>query len=89
MWRFLLGAFLGICLATYSSAFIGVGHGTYAPLAFASSVLAFMVDFGPVIPALGTPILWGLYFLLIMRLVVLFTALGLHLLIGGLSSGSD
>lgn len=58
-------------------------------MAFASSLLAFMVDLGPVIPTLGMPILWGTYFLLIpdidlrfKRFVVLFTVLGLHLLIG-------
>ena len=92
MRRLLLGAFLGLCLAGYSSAFVGIGHGgTFAPIGFASSVLAFMVEFGPVIPVLGTPILWGLYFLLIpdieskgLRLGVLSTALGLHVLIGAL-----
>ena len=89
MWRFLLGLLLGLCLAGYSFSFIGVGHGTFVPIAFASSLLAFMVDLGPVIPMLGMPILWGMYFLLIpdidskfKRLLVLFTVLGLHLLIG-------
>lgn len=89
MWRFLLGLFLGLCLAGYSYSFIGVGEGTIVPIAFASSLLAFMVDLGPVIPTLGMPILWGIYFLLIpdidsrfKRLVVLFTVLGLHLFIG-------
>lgn len=89
MWRFLLGLFLGLCLAGYSFSFIGIGHGTTVPMAFAASVLAFMVDLGPIIPALGMPLLWGFYFLLVpdidsrvKRFVVLFTALGLHLLIG-------
>ena len=89
MWRFLLGLLLGICLAGYSVSFIGIGHGTTIPMAFASSLLAFMFDLGPLIPAVGTPILWGIYFLVIpdidsrfKRLVVLFTALGLHLIIG-------
>ena len=89
MWRFLLGFVLGLCLGGYSFAFIGAGHGTTVPMAFASSLLAFMVDLGPMIPILGMPLLWGFYFLLIpdidsrlQRFVVLFTALGLHLLIG-------
>lgn len=89
MLRLCLGAFLGLCLAGVSSSFIGIGHGTDVPIAFASSLLGFMLDFGPVIPTLGMPILWGAYFLLIpdidskfRRLVVLFTVLGLHLLIG-------
>ena len=89
MWRFLVGLLLGLCLAGYSFALIGTGHGTTVPMAFAASLLAFMVDLGPVIPALGMPLLWGCYFLLIpdidprvQRFVVLFIALGLHLLIG-------
>lgn len=89
MWRFLLGVVVGLCLAGYSFSFIGIGHGTSVPMAFASSLLAFMVDLGPVIPTLRMPILWGTYFLLIpdidsrfKRFVVLFTVLGLHLLIG-------
>lgn len=93
MWRLLLGAFLGLCLAGSSGSSVGIGDGpgTFAAVGFASSILAFMVDLGPVIPALGTPILWGLYFLLIpdieskgMRLGVLSTALSLHVLIGAL-----
>jgi hypothetical protein len=57
MWRFFLGLFLGLCLAGYSSSFVGIGHGTFTPIAFAASLLAFMVDLGPVVPTLGTPIL--------------------------------
>ena len=89
MWRFLLGLLLGLCLAGYSFSLVGIGHGTTVPMAFASSLLAFMVDLGPVIPILGMPILWGFYFLLIpdidsrvKRFAVLITVLGLHLLIG-------
>lgn len=89
MWRFLLGVFLGLLLAGDASWFIGVGHGTIVPFAFASSLLALMLELGPVIPSLGTPLLWGIYFLLIpdidsrvKRFVVLFAVLGLHLLVG-------
>lgn len=55
-----------------------------------------MVDLGPVIPTLGMPILWGIYFLLIpdidsrvKRFIVLSTALSLHLLIGLLFYNDD
>ena len=87
--RSLLGLLLGLCLAGLGLGFIGAGHGTVAPLAFSSSVLAMMLDLGPIIPLVGTPLLWGLYFLLIpdldSRTVRMATAAGvvtLHLIMG-------
>jgi len=68
---------------------IGIGHGTVAPLGFSSSLLGVLVDLGPIIPILGTPVLWGLYFLLIPdiesranRIATIFAVLILHLSIG-------
>jgi hypothetical protein len=89
MWRFFLGLFLGLCLASYAFSLEGIGHGTIVPTAFASALLAFMSDLGPIIPSLGMPLMWGLYFLVIpdieskgKRLTVLFGVIALHVLIG-------
>ena len=68
---------------------IGVGHGTVAPLAFSSSLLAMLLDLGPIIPLIGTPLLWGFYFLLIpdldsrsTRIATVGGVVTLHLLTG-------
>jgi len=38
MLRFFLGLGFGVVLTVYSFAFVGVGHGTFAPMAFTSSL---------------------------------------------------
>jgi hypothetical protein len=43
----------------------GAGHGTYAPFLFSSGLLALLLPLGGFCVALlGTPLLWGAYFLL-------------------------
>ena len=59
--RFLLGFLCGVLLAFEAFLLTGAGHGTYAPLIFASSILSLLSPFF----AIGTPVLWGLYFVLV------------------------
>jgi hypothetical protein len=62
--RSLLGVFLGIMLTIESAFVAGVGHGSYAPLAFTASIAAFI----PFVALAVGPILWLLYFLVIPKL---------------------
>lgn len=89
MKRFFLGFLLGIGLTGFSLAFIGVGHGTVGLLGFSSSLLGMLLDLGLIIPIVGTPLLWGFYFLVIpdidsrvYQLAILTGVLALHLTLG-------
>jgi hypothetical protein len=62
--RFFIGLFLGVILTVESFAVGGVGHGTYAPLIFTTSVAILI----PVVGIFAGPLLWAFYFLLIPNL---------------------
>ncbi|HXL79379.1 MAG TPA: hypothetical protein VN951_00770 [Pyrinomonadaceae bacterium] len=62
--RSLLGLLLGIALTIEAALIAGVGHGSYAPLAFAASIAALF----PVVALVVGPMLWLVYFLLIPKL---------------------
>jgi hypothetical protein len=85
MARFFVGLCFGIILAFESVVLTGAGHGTYAPLVFTSSLLAFV----PVLGLFTGPPLWAIYFVLIpnldeikTRLIVLSTVMLAHLIPG-------
>jgi hypothetical protein len=61
MVRFFIGLLLGVILTVEALAIGGVGHGTYAPLAFTASFTLFIPMLGP----FTGPLLWAFYFLLI------------------------
>jgi hypothetical protein len=62
--RFLIGLLFGVILTAEGFVFAGVGHGTYAPLVFVSSVVALI----PVVGLFTGPLLWAVYFLAIPNL---------------------
>jgi len=68
MLRFFLGLGFGVVLTVYSFAFVGVGHGTYAPMGFTASFVALMTNWGALPVLLMAPFLWAFYFLFIPRL---------------------
>jgi len=68
MLRFFLGLAFGVVLTVFSFGFVGVGHGTFAPMAFTASLIA-LIPAGGAIPAiLLSPFLWALYFQLIPKI---------------------
>ncbi|HMH45909.1 MAG TPA: hypothetical protein VK557_20645 [Pyrinomonadaceae bacterium] len=81
MKRFWLGFFFGVVLTVEGIALAGVGHGSYAPLAFASTVFAF---FPPAALVAGS-LLWALYFLVVpsldrawQRITAVLLVIGIH-----------
>ena len=82
--RSLLGLFLGIMLTIESAFVAGVGHGSYAPLAFTASIAAFI----PFVALAVGPMLWLLYFSAIPKLkgwktsATIFFVLVIHILPG-------
>jgi hypothetical protein len=68
MLRFFIGLGFGVTLTVYSFAFVGVGHGTYVPMAFTASLIALTDNWGAIPAVLLAPLLWALYFLLIPRI---------------------
>jgi hypothetical protein len=62
--RFVLGLVFGICLTGEALFIAGVGHGSYAPMAFVSSLTVFQ----PLIAIVVGPLVWAVYFLLIPNL---------------------
>lgn len=64
MIRFFIGFLFGVVLTAEGFVLAGVGHGTYAPLVFVSSVVTLI----PVVGLFAGPLLWAVYFLLIPNL---------------------
>jgi hypothetical protein len=87
--RFVIGLGFGGVLTIYSFGFIGVGHGTAAPLVFTVPFIV-LVTVGAVIPSLlSGPLLWALYFFLVpriqitlMRTITTIAILSVHILAG-------
>jgi len=89
MFRFFLGLGFGAILTVYSFAFVGVGHGTYAPMVFTASLVALITNWGAIPALLLGPFLWAFYFLLIpkmqrasMRMVCTVVVLSVHVSTG-------
>ena len=89
MLRFFLGFLFGLILTLFSLGFIGVGHGTYVPMAFSGSLIAMIASFTGVIATVLVPFLWASYFLVIprirarsARLTSVIIVLSLHLASG-------
>ncbi len=61
MFRFSMGLGFGVILTIYAFAFVGVGHGTYAPLAFTTPLIAL----GAIPTLVLGSFLWAVYFLLV------------------------
>jgi hypothetical protein len=85
MVRFFIGLLLGVILTVQAVIFAGVGHGSYAPMAYVASVIALM----PMLALVAGPLLWATYFLLIpnldsgrSKLIALSLVLAFHLLPG-------
>ena len=66
--RFFLGFVIGVVLTAYAFTFVGVGHGTFAPMVFAASLIALIPVAGAIPALLLTPFLWAFYFLRITRI---------------------
>ena len=82
-----IGFLLGCVLSGLALFLAGTGHGTYAPMAFNSSILMFLPSLGIVLALLAAPALWGAYYGLIptirdqrVRIVAIFVVLLLHIL---------
>lgn len=89
MFRFFLGLGFGAILTVYSFAFVGIGHGTYAPMVFTASLIALITDWGAIPALLLAPFLWAFYFLLIpkmqkvwMRIACTVAVLSVHVVTG-------
>ena len=89
MARFFLGLSFGVVLTLYSFAFVGVGHGTYAPMVFNASILALIPQMGVWPALLLGPFLWASYFQFLpkmqqkrIRLSIAIALLTSHLLTG-------
>lgn len=89
MVRFFLGFGFGVVLTAYSFAFIGMGHGTYAPMVFTASLIALITSWGAIPAMVLGPLLWAAYFQFIprmqpkrARLIVSVALLSTHLLAG-------
>jgi hypothetical protein len=84
MKRFFLGLLFGVVVTGEAIFLAGVGHGTYAPLALATSI-TFLV---PILSLVAGPLLWALYFFLIPKMhggkitLALLTVLLFHLIPG-------
>ncbi|MEP6569527.1 MAG: hypothetical protein ABJC10_07115 [Acidobacteriota bacterium] len=68
MLRLFLGLGVGVVLAVDSLWFIGVGHGTYVPMAFTASVIALINNLGAIPALILGPVLWAGYYLLIPKI---------------------
>ncbi|MDX6530834.1 MAG: hypothetical protein QOH41_3124 [Blastocatellia bacterium] len=55
---------MGVILTTQAVVFAGIGHGSYAPMAYVASVIGLM----PILALPAGPLLWALYFLVIPNL---------------------
>lgn len=89
MVRFFLGLSFGVVLTLYSFAFVGVGHGTYAPMVFNASLVALIPRLGVWPALLLGPFLWAGYFQFLpkmqwkqTRLTITIALLATHLLTG-------
>ena len=60
--RVLIGFLLGCVMSALAPFLAGFGHGTYAPMAFNSSVLLFIPGIGVVLAFLAAPLLWAVYY---------------------------
>ena len=96
MLRFFFGLCLGVIFTICSLGFIGVGHGTYVPMVFTGSLIAFITYFGAIPVIVLAPFLWALYYLLIpkirtkrTRITTAAIALSLHILTGTASAIED
>ena len=89
MIRLFLGLLFGVILTICSFGFMGVGHGTYVPMVFTSSLIALITQFGAIPAIVLSPFLWALYFLFIprfqtkwLRMASVFMVLSVHVLSG-------
>jgi hypothetical protein len=90
--RFLLGFVFGLILVVTAFPPMAIGHGTYAPLVFSSSLLGL----SPVVGFFAPPFLWGLYFVLIrliesskVRTLVISLIVIMHLVPGSWVASHD
>jgi hypothetical protein len=92
LFRFFLGLGLGVILTLISLGFAGVGHGSYAPMAFTVALIGFtvLITGDLTVTLVLAPFLWALYFLFIPKIQRRWLRIGsasaimlVHVLIGG------